>query len=99
VSAHEVDLGDVTNCGSPEQCETCKALWGLELVVLDTALGVFCAVQCARCIASGIDPEITDNLTAARRVAAHCEHLGITQRRMYEILDEEQHDPERLVRS
>jgi hypothetical protein len=92
VNAHEVDLGDVSHCGTSGQCITCPNRWGLQVIVLDTALGVFCATQCPRCIDEERLPEITDNMVAAQLVAAHCEHLGITQRRMLEILDEERQE-------
>lgn len=71
-----VNLDDTSRCGRPWFCENCGRQGGVETATIDTPTGRACAPLCEVCADQHALPRWSWS-QAARRVADHCEHLGI----------------------
>lgn len=74
------DLHDTRGCPVGEVCESCGARGRKLAAATATAAaagGVLCLTLCGPCALAGQTPRLTP-LAAARFVAAHCGHLGVT---------------------
>jgi hypothetical protein len=86
-------LGPSRRCPRAGRCEACGATSHLEVATYQTAVGVFCATVCGRCVDAGTAPPVRSWGQAAERVGAHCLHLGIGLDQMAALLhadDEEE---------
>jgi hypothetical protein len=83
-------LGPTLGCWLGSRCEACGGGQRLELATYQTPVGVVCATVCCACVAAGNPPPVRSWGHAARRVAAHCKHLGIDLDQMGALLAEHQ---------
>jgi hypothetical protein len=70
-----IDLDDVSGCPVARRCESCGQAAEVDVVTLDTVVGVYCLTVCGTCVAAAEFP--TDLHTTAMLVGRHCQHLGI----------------------
>jgi hypothetical protein len=66
-----------TDCPPDEVCLGCKGGESLDVAAVLTPGGVCCLTVCESCVVACRMP-VLDEDEAARRVLAHCAHLGIT---------------------
>lgn len=86
----EVNLDDTRKCPLQNHCAICGASTSLELAAtFDTPLGVMCATLCDRCVEKKRPMPRLPLMNVVRRVAAHCEHLGITVEEMAQAMKSE----------
>ena len=84
-----VDLDDTTACPVGQRCEHCATTAPLDVVTAECAMGVYCLTLCPAC-AQLPPPEPAGGWPgAARRVLAHCGHLGIDIDQMAGVLHDE----------
>lgn len=89
-----IDLDDTSRCPIAKQCCWCGNRLSLLAVTFKTEIGVHCDTICAACLWLG-PPDTPATLSvgeAMRRVASHCEHLGIDLGQMDVALHTEQKD-------
>ncbi len=76
-----VDLDSTERCDQDDQCEGCSNSVTLEVVTLETAVGVLCATLCRNCVDAAelgtVPVRFRSFVAASERVCAHCGHLGI----------------------
>lgn len=78
-----IDLDDTTRCPLDDHCAICGTTASVDITAtFDTSLGVLCATLCEHCVETQQPMPSMALVNAARRVAAHCEHLGITLEEM-----------------
>jgi hypothetical protein len=82
-------LGPNVGCPLGRCCEACGGGQRLEVATYRTPVGVFCATACWPCVVIGNPPPVRSWGQAARRVGAHCQHLGIDLDQMAALLDAE----------
>ena len=74
-----VDLDDTSRCPEGPRCESCGTeADDVAVSAVETAVGTVCLSLCDRCATSDVPPPI-HIATAARLVAQHLEHLGVTR--------------------
>lgn len=84
---HSINMDATSRCPLGVRCESCGAERNdLAVATADTALGTLCLTLCPRCAAASMAPPVAVG-TAARLVAQHCLHLGITLDDMAEQLE------------
>lgn len=82
------DVFETSRCPVGHRCECCGDVAdGLAAVTAITPLGVLCVTACPRCGDSDMAPPVSIG-TAAKLVAQHAEHLGITADEMRDALVE-----------
>lgn len=74
-------LDNTDNCPLAAECCGCGSSDDLRVVIFSGSIGVFCDTLCAGCVGMTLETYIAtreyERVDAARRVCAHCEHLGI----------------------
>lgn len=80
-----MNLDDTTRCPIALCCDICASGIDLDIVTFGSQLGVHCATICAACIEQAHALNLAP-ITIARRVGAHCEHLGIHLDQMADAL-------------
>lgn len=80
------NITDTSQCPSAEKCYRCEGQVNLEVVSMDTQIGVLCMTICDFCVQrlSHDDPPplAMDLRSIADAVGRHCQHLGITLHEM-----------------